>query len=152
MAINVRLSYQKNMGYTGKIIVDVCIPAGKGRRKKMLFIEYPKCSTCQKAKKWLDNQKISYEDRNIVENNPTKEELKKWIAESGLPIKRFFNTSGIKYKELDLKDKLASMSEEEQIDLLASDGMLVKRPLLVAKGGICPGFKEEVWAQIVEEK
>lgn len=118
----------------------------------MLFIEYPKCSTCQKAKKWLDNQKILYENRNIVENNPTKEELKKWIAESGLPIKRFFNTSGIKYKELGLTDKLASMGEEEQIDLLASDGMLVKRPLLVAKGGICPGFKEEIWAQIVEEK
>lgn len=118
----------------------------------MVFIEYPKCSTCQKAKKWLENQEIPYEDRNIVEKNPTKEELKSWIAKSGLPIKRFFNTSGIKYKELGLKDKLVSMSEEEQIDLLASDGMLVKRPLLVAGQGVCPGFKEEIWAQIIEKE
>ena len=112
-----------------------------------LFLEYPKCSTCQKAKKWLDERKISYEDRHIVEKNPTEEELKTWIARSGLPIKKFFNTSGMKYKELNLKDRLPSMSEEEQITLLASDGMLVKRPLLVGDDFVIPGFKEKEWME-----
>ena len=97
----------------------------------MLFVEYPKCTTCQKAKKWLDENKIEYEDRHIKENNPTIDELKDWHKKSGLPLKKFFNTSGLLYKELKLKDKLPTMSEEEQYELLASDGMLVKRPIIV---------------------
>lgn len=113
----------------------------------MLFIEYPKCTTCQKAKKWLDSQEASYEERHIKENNPNYEELKEWYAKSGLPLKRFFNTSGMLYKEMGLKDKLASMSEEEQLRLLATDGMLVKRPLLIGEDFAVPGFKEEVWKE-----
>lgn len=111
----------------------------------MLFIEYPKCTTCQKAKKWLDSRGISYEDRNIVEQNPTKEELTEWHSSSNLPLKRFFNTSGLKYKALALKDKLPQMSEEEQLELLATDGMLVKRPLIVGKDFVLTGFKEKEW-------
>ncbi|MBO5198223.1 MAG: arsenate reductase family protein, partial [Lachnospiraceae bacterium] len=95
----------------------------------MLFIEYPKCSTCKKAKAWLDAHGVSYEDRHIAEQNPTKEELTDWIARSGYPVKKFFNTSGLKYKELNLKERLPLMNDEEQIALLATDGMLVKRPL-----------------------
>ena len=98
----------------------------------MLFVEYPKCSTCQKAKKWLQERNVEFEDRHIVEQNPSYEELKLWYEKSGLPLKRFFNTSGNKYKELKLKDKLPQMTEEEQLRLLATDGMLVKRPVLVA--------------------
>ena len=113
----------------------------------ILFIEYPKCSTCQKAKKWLQERKVEFQDRHIVEERPTKEEVKKWVAASGLPLKRFFNTSGMKYKELGLKDRLPTMSEEEQYDLLASDGMLVKRPLLVGDGFVIPGFKEKEWLE-----
>ena len=113
----------------------------------MLFIEYPKCSTCQKAKKWLDERKISYEDRHIAQNNPTEEELKEWYKRSGLPLKRFFNTSGLKYKELGLKDKLPEMSEEDQLKLLATDGMLVRRPLIVAEDFILTGFKEKEWEE-----
>lgn len=113
----------------------------------MLFIEYPKCSTCQKAKKWLEEKGISFEDRHIVEENPTVQELKGWYEKSGLPLKKFFNTSGLKYKELGLKDKLAEMSEEEQIELLASDGMLVKRPLVVAEGLVITGFREKEWEE-----
>ena len=94
----------------------------------ILFIQYPRCSTCKKAKKWLDEHGIQYQDRHIVEDNPTAEELREWIGLSGLPIKRFFNTSGMRYRELQLKDRLPQMSEEEQIELLSSDGMLVKRP------------------------
>ena len=97
----------------------------------MLFICYPKCSTCQKAKKWLDNQGIEYTERHIVEDNPTYEELREWYQKSGLPLRRFFNTSGMLYKEMKLKDKLPEMSEEEQLKLLATTGMLVKRPLLI---------------------
>ena len=97
----------------------------------MLFIEYPKCSTCKRAKKYLEDRGIAFQDRHIVEENPTEEELTKWIGMSGLPVKKFFNTSGMKYKELGLKDRLPDMSQEEQIRLLASDGMLVKRPLLI---------------------
>lgn len=115
----------------------------------MLFIEYPRCTTCQKAKKWLDGQNAEYEDRHIVEQSPTKDELRGWIGKSGMPIKRFFNTSGMKYKELKLKDRIPSMSEEEQIELLASDGMLVKRPILVTDKGVCPGFKEDVWQNLI---
>ena len=111
----------------------------------MLFLEYPPCSTCKKAKKWLDDNGISYEDRHIKENNPTYEELKTWYEKSGLPLKKFFNTSGIQYRALELKDKLPTMSEEEQLRLLASDGMLVKRPLVVTETTVLTGFKAEDW-------
>ena len=113
----------------------------------MLFIEYPKCTTCQKAKKWLEANHIEFEDRHIVEQNPTEEELKIWIKESGLPLKRFFNTSGLQYRALGLKDKLADMSEEEQLSLLASDGMLVKRPILVGDGFVLTGFRQGEWEE-----
>lgn len=113
----------------------------------MLFVEYPKCTTCKKAKKWLEDQNISFTDRYIVEENPTLEELKEWVAKSGLPMKRFFNTSGMKYRELQLKDKLPQMSEEEQLELLASDGMLVKRPVLVGDDFVLTGFKEKEWLE-----
>ncbi len=115
----------------------------------MLFIEYPKCSTCKKAKKWLDDNGISHEDRHIVEQNPSAEEIKGWVEVSGLPIKRFFNTSGIKYRELELKDKLPTMSDEEQYALLATDGMLVKRPVLVGDGFVKVGFREKVWIELL---
>ncbi len=111
----------------------------------MLFVEYPKCSTCQKAKKWLDENGFSYEDRHIKENNPTYEELKKWHADSGLPLRKFFNTSGMLYKSMNLKEKLPNMSEEEQLQLLATDGMLVKRPVLVEGKTVLLGFKPETW-------
>lgn len=113
----------------------------------MLFIEYPKCSTCKKAKKWLDEHGMVYEDRHIVEENPTYEELKKWYDKSGMPLKKFFNTSGNLYKELKLKDKLPLMSEEEQLRLLATNGMLVKRPVVVSKDHVLTGFKEAQWAE-----
>ena len=113
----------------------------------MLFLEYPKCSTCKQAKKWLDEQGISYEDRHIIEDNPTVKELKDWHERSGLPLKRFFNTSGMKYRELGLKDKLPEMSEEEQYELLATDGMLVKRPLVVGDDFVLIGFKEALWKE-----
>ena len=113
----------------------------------MLFIGYPKCTTCKKAKKWLDEHKIEYTDRPIKEENPTAEELRQWHARSGLPLKRFFNTSGMIYREMGLKDKLASMGEEEQIGLLASDGMLVKRPLLVGEDFVLVGFREAEWKE-----
>ncbi len=109
------------------------------------FIWYSKCSTCIKAKKWLLNKNISFEERPIKENNPKERELKEWISTSGLPIKKFFNTSGNLYKELNLKDKLATMSEEEQIKLLASDGMLVKRPIIIRDDIVLVGFKEAEW-------
>ncbi len=109
------------------------------------FIWYSKCSTCIKAKKWLQNNNIPFEERAIKENNPQESELTEWISKSGLPIKKFFNTSGNLYKELNLKDKLASMSEEEQIKLLASDGMLVKRPIIIRNDVILVGFKEAEW-------
>ncbi|MCR5836117.1 MAG: arsenate reductase family protein [Lachnospiraceae bacterium] len=115
----------------------------------MLFLEYPKCSTCKKAKKWLDEHNVKYEDRHIVENNPTFDELKSWYKQSNLPLKRFFNTSGLLYKELGLKDKLPSMSEEEQLKLLATNGMLVKRPLVIADDYILVGFKEKEWADCI---
>ncbi|MCI7738459.1 MAG: arsenate reductase family protein [Lachnospiraceae bacterium] len=115
----------------------------------MLFVEYPKCTTCKKAKKWLDEQGIEYIDRHIKEENPTVEELKKWHKISGLPLKRFFNTSGMLYRELGLKDRLPDMSEEEQYELLASDGMLVKRPLLVGENFVLTGFKEVQWEEAV---
>lgn len=113
----------------------------------MLFIQYPKCTTCQKAKKWLDEKKIAYDDRNIKEDNPSYEEIKKWHKMSGLPLKKFFNTSGLLYKEMQLKDKLPDMSEEEQYRLLATDGMLVKRPLMVGDDFVLTGFKEKEWEE-----
>lgn len=111
----------------------------------MLFLEYPPCSTCQKAKKWLDDHDISYTARHIKEDNPTYEELRQWYEESGLPLKKFFNTSGLLYKSLGLKDKLPTMTEEEQLRLLATDGMLVKRPLVISDGTILTGFREKEW-------
>ena len=110
------------------------------------FICYPKCTTCQKAQKWLDDNKIEYEFRNIKENNPTHEELNAWYKMSGLPLKKFFNTSGLLYKSMELKDKLPTMSEEEQLELLATDGMLVKRPLVIGKAFVLAGFKESEWS------
>ena len=113
----------------------------------MLFLEYPGCSTCQKAKKWLDAHNLSYTDRHIRDDRPTCEELKCWHSASGLPLKKFFNTSGQVYKALGLKDKLPDMSEEAQLQLLAGDGMLVKRPLLILDSGrVLVGFKEADWA------
>lgn len=113
----------------------------------MLFIHYPKCSTCQKAKKWLDDNGLSYESRHIKEANPTYEELKSWYEKSGFPLKKFFNTSGMLYKSMQLKDKLAEMSEEEQLKLLATDGMLVKRPLVVGDDFVLCGFREKEWTE-----
>lgn len=110
-----------------------------------LFIYYPKCSTCQKAKKWLDENKIEYEERHIIEQKPTEKELTKWIKQSGLEIKKFFNTSGMKYKELNLKEKLLNIKDEEKIHILSTDGMLVKRPLLITNKHILVGFKEKEW-------
>lgn len=113
----------------------------------MLFLQYPKCSTCQKAKKWLDTHNITYTDRHIVQDNPSYDELRQWYEKSGLPLKKFFNTSGMIYKEMQLKDKLPSMGEEEQIQLLATNGMLVKRPLIVDGEKVLTGFKEAEWAE-----
>ena len=113
----------------------------------VLFIEYPKCTTCQKAKKWLEENGVAYEDRHIVENNPTAEELRRWRDLGGLQLKQFFNTSGMLYKSMHLKDRLPAMSEQEQFDLLATDGMLVQRPIVVGDGFVLTGFKPEKWAQ-----
>ncbi len=115
----------------------------------MLFVNYPKCSTCQKAKKWLTGHQLEFEDQDIKEQNPSADELKEWHKKSGLPLKRFFNTSGILYKEMNLKEKLPGMSEEEQFRLLASDGMLVKRPLLATEKTVLVGFKEKEWESLI---
>lgn len=115
---------------------------------KALFLEYAKCSTCVKAKKWLDANGIAYEDRPIVENPPTVEELKQWVEKSGLPLKKFFNTSGVVYKSLQLKDKLPEMSEEEQYEILATDGKLVKRPIIVQGDLVLVGFNDLQWEQL----
>ena len=116
---------------------------------KKLFIQYPKCTTCKKAKKFLIDNNIEFEDRDITLNNPNEEELQKWIKLSGLDVKKFFNTSGILYREMNLKDKLKEMNEEEMIKLLATDGKLIKRPLLVSEEGILVGFKEDSYKQII---
>ena len=116
----------------------------------MLFICYPKCSTCKKAKKWLDEHNVEYTERHIVENNPTYDELKEWFNKSGLPIKRFFNTSGLLYKEMKLKDKLPTMSEDEQLQLLATNGMRMKRPLIVGENIVLTGFKENEWSEAIK--
>lgn len=115
---------------------------------KPIFLQYPACSTCQKAKKWLTENNIEYTNRLIVEDNPTIEELKAWILLSGLPVRKFFNTSGLVYKELNLKDKLPTMSEEEQIALLATNGKLVKRPLVVTNNFVLVGFKPAEWEKL----
>ena len=117
----------------------------------ILFIEYPKCTTCKKAKKWLDDHGIAYEDRHIKEQNPTAEELAVWYQKSGLPIKRFVNTSGMLYREMNLKDKLPTMTDEEILELLATDGMLVKRPLAIGDDVVLTGFKEVEWTEKLEK-
>lgn len=116
----------------------------------MMYICYPKCSTCKKAQKWLDDNSVEYEMRDIKENNPSYEELKVWYDKSGLPLKRFFNTSGNLYKSMNLKDKLPDMDEDEQLRLLATDGMLVKRPILVTENTVFVGFKEKEWENVLE--
>lgn len=116
----------------------------------MIFLAYPPCSTCRRAKDWLNSHGVRYEERNIKENPPTVEELRQWQARSGLPLKRFFNTSGLKYRELSLKDRLGGMSEDEQLRLLSGDGMLVKRPLLVTEKTVAVGFSQKEWAAAVE--
>lgn len=113
----------------------------------MLFIHYPKCTTCQKARKWLDEHEVTYAERHIVEENPTCEELKDWYERSGLPLRKFFNTSGRLYKEMQLKDKLDTLNKEEQLQLLASNGMLVKRPMVVDGDTVVMGFKEAEWTE-----
>ena len=115
----------------------------------VLFIQYPPCTTCQKAKKWLDEQGIDYTDRHIKNEAPTYEELKDWYQRSGLPLKRFFNTSGMLYRSMELKDRLPGMSEEEQLRLLASDGMLVKRPIIIKDDRVLTGFKEAEWKELL---
>ena len=115
----------------------------------MKFICYPKCSTCRKAKKWLDEHNVEYTERHIADEKPTYDELKEWHDKSELPLRKFFNTSGLLYKEMKLKDRLPSMSEDEQLRLLATDGMLVKRPILVTGDKVLVGFKESEWAEII---
>lgn len=115
----------------------------------MLLVHYPKCSTCQKAKKWLNEKGVEFEERNIKDENPTKEEVKAWHEKSGMPLKKFFNTSGMIYREMQLKDKLADMTEEEQYELLAADGMLVKRPILVTDTAVVTGFREKEWEKLL---
>lgn len=117
----------------------------------MLFVEYPKCTTCQKAKKFLDDHGVVYEDRHIKEQNPTADELRAWWKKSGLPLKKFFNTSGLQYKALGLKDKLPTMTEEEQLALLGTDGMLVKRPVLVGENFVLTGFRAEQWEEALKK-
>ena len=114
----------------------------------VLFLEYPKCTTCKKAKAWLEGNSVAFDDRHIVENNPTAEELKTWWQMSGLPLKKFFNTSGLLYKELKLKDKLPEMTEDEMIELLSTNGMLVKRPLIIGEDFVLVGFKEAEWDRL----
>ena len=113
----------------------------------MLFVNYPKCSTCRKARNWLDEHGIEYESRHIIDDNPSADELRQWWNASDLPLKRFFNTSGMKYRELKLKDKLPDMSEDDQLDLLATDGMLVKRPILIGDNTVLVGFKVKEWEE-----
>lgn len=113
----------------------------------MLFVEYPKCTTCKKAKKWLEENGFQFDDRDIKADRPSEEELRRWHKESGLPLRRFFNTSGQIYREMKLKDRLPDMTEDEQFELLASDGMLVKRPIIVKDGDVLVGFKEAEWSE-----
>lgn len=117
-----------------------------------LFVEYPKCSTCQKAKKWLESHDVDFQSRHIVENTPTVEELENWLEKSGLEIKKFFNTSGLVYKNMNLKEKLALMTDAEKLQLLASNGMLIKRPLLIGEDFVLVGFREEQWSKKISKK
>ena len=119
---------------------------------KNIFIAYPKCSTCKRAKKWLEENNIEFDERNIIEETPTIKELEEWIKISGVDIKKWFNSSGLKYRELNLKDKLDNMNSQEKIKLLASDGMLIKRPLFISDKKIVIGFKEEEWKKILQTK
>lgn len=119
--------------------------------KELLFVQYPKCGTCQKARRWLVERGADFADRHIVEQNPTVEELRRWQRDSGLPLKKFFNTSGNLYKAMNLKDKLPGLTQEEQLELLASDGMLVKRPLLIGRRGVLVGFREEEWENFLKK-
>ena len=116
-------------------------------QEKVLLVEYPRCSTCQKAKAWLTAHGVLFDDRHIVEQNPTAGELKEWVERSGLPLKRFFNTSGMLYRELGLKEKLPGLSDEQQLDILGSNGMLVKRPLVIGKDFVLAGFREKEWEE-----
>ena len=118
----------------------------------MIFVCYPKCSTCQKAKKWLNEHNVEYTERHIAEEKPTYDELKEWHEKSGLPLKKFFNTSGLLYKEMNMKDKLPSMSEEEQLRLLSTNGMLVKRPILVTGDKVLVGFREAEWDDVIRSE
>ena len=118
----------------------------------MIFVCYPKCSTCQKAKKWLNEHNVEYTERHIAEEKPTYDELKEWHEKGGLPLKKFFNTSGLLYKEMKMKDKLPSMSEEEQLKLLATNGMLVKRPILVTGDKVLVGFREAEWDDVIRSE
>lgn len=113
----------------------------------VLFVEYPKCTTCKRAKKFLVENNIEFEDRHIAEENPTKEELKIWLDKSGLPINKFFNTSGVLYREMQLKDKVKTLKEDELLDILATNGMLVKRPIVIKDDIVLVGFKEEAWTE-----
>ena len=143
--------FQKNNSTCGKNIKSLYYRKNswKGSEKmRILFLEYPKCSTCQKAQKWLDENGISYTFRDIKMENPTYNELTAWHERSGLPLKRFFNTSGLLYKSMGLKDKLPQMSEDEMLKRLAADGMLVKRPLVVGEDFVLTGFKEAEWEQL----
>lgn len=117
-----------------------------------LFVCYPKCTTCQKAKRWLDEHGVSYTERNIKEQRPTAQEIRAWQEQSGLPLKRFFNTSGLLYREGNVAQRLAAMSDEEQLALLASDGMMVKRPILVTEGAVLVGFREGEWERALSER
>lgn len=143
--------FQKNNSTCGKNRKSLYYRknSGKGSEKmSVLFLEYPKCSTCKRAKAWLTENGITFDDRHIVEDNPTAEELKAWWEKSGLPLKKFFNTSGLVYKEQNLKERLPNMSEEEQLALLATNGMLVKRPLVIGEDFVLIGFKEAEWERL----
>lgn len=115
----------------------------------VLFVEYPKCTTCKRAKKWLEEHQIVFKDRDIKMENPSIEELQEWYSKSGLPLKRFFNTSGMLYRDMDLKNRLTGMSEEEQLQLLSTDGMLVKRPIVIGEDFVLVGFKEKEWEEVL---
>ena len=143
--------FQKNNSTCGKNRKSLYYRknSGKGSEKmSVLFLEYPKCSTCKRAKAWLMENGVAFDDRHIVEDNPTAEELKAWWEKSGLPLKKFFNTSGLVYKEQNLKERLPDMSEEEQLALLATNGMLVKRPLVIGGDFVLIGFKETEWERL----
>ena len=142
--------YRSRVGKNSKETMIKEFDHYKEKITMLKFICYPKCTTCQKALRWLDDNKIEYELRDIKEDNPSLEELTAWYKMSGLPLKKFFNTSGLLYKSMELKDKLPAMSEEEQLKLLATDGMLVKRPLVIGKDFVLVGFKESEWSEKIK--